>query len=214
MKKKLTLEAQLREGTGTRLAKNVRKQGNIPAVIYGHKQDAVSVVVSRHAFTEGLHHGHRLMDIKMGSKKESVMVKDLQYDYLGKDIIHADLVRVSASERVKVNVPIELKGTAAGTHEGGIVEEHVDSLEIECVVSQIPETIIVHVADVGVGDNLHASDIELPEGVKLITSEETLVVTCHLVAAAISTEELEEEIPTAPEVIGEVKEEDSSEEGE
>ena len=86
-------------------------------------------------------------------------------------------------------------------------------LEIECVVTDIPEFILVLVKDVGVGDNLHAGDVELPAGVKLVSPSTTLLVTCSLVAAAKSTEELEEEVPVAPEVIGEVKEgEESGEE--
>jgi large subunit ribosomal protein L25 len=114
-------------------------------------------------------------------------------------------MRVDVSETVKVAVPIELKGTAQGTHEGGIVEEHTDHLEVECKVTDIPEAIIVSVKEVDVGDTLHASDIELPEGVKLVSDPSTLLVTCGLVAAAKSTEELEEEMPAVPEVIGEVK---------
>jgi large subunit ribosomal protein L25 len=108
---------------------------------------------------------------------------------------------------VRITVPIELKGTAQGTHEGGIVEEHADHLEIECLVNNMPETIVISVKDVGVGDVIHAGDVVLPDGVKLVSSKETIVVTCHLVAAAKTTDEIEEEAPTAPEVIGEKKEE-------
>jgi large subunit ribosomal protein L25 len=104
-----------------------------------------------------------------------------------------------------LRVPIELKGTAAGAHEGGIIEEHVDSLEIECLVSAIPETIVVSIKDVGVGDSIHAGDIELPEGLKLAGAPDTLIVTCRLVAAAKTAEEAEGEAPAAPEVIGEAK---------
>ena len=135
-----------------------------------------------------------------------MIVKELQYDYLGRNIIHADLMSVDISESIKVTVPIELKGTAAGTHEGGIVEEHADHLEIECKATDIPETIIVSVKDVHVGGALHAGEVELPSGVTLVSPPEMLMVTCHLVAAAKTTEEMEEEIPAAPEVIGEAKE--------
>jgi len=155
---------------------------------------------------EGLHHGHRLMDVQIGRKKQKVIVKDLQYDYLGKDIIHVDLMRVDITELIKVTVPIELKGTAQGTHEGGIIEEHVDHLEIECRVTDIPESIIVLVKDVGVGGSVHAGDIALGEGIKLISDASMLLVTCSLVAAAKSTDEIEEEMPVAPEVIGEGEE--------
>jgi len=211
MAKTLTLKAENREHTGSKAVKKVRLQGRIPAVVYGHKQEPEAISLDAHNFVEGLHHGHRLIDVQIGKKKEKVIVKDLQYDYLGKNIIHVDLMRVSMTETVKVTVPIELKGTAQGTHEGGIVEGHVDHLEIECKVTDIPEMIVVSVKDMNVGDALHAGEIELPDGVKLIGSTETLVVTCHLVAAAKTTDELEEEEEVTPEVIGESKEEEKTE---
>ncbi|MHC4626244.1 MAG: 50S ribosomal protein L25 [Planctomycetota bacterium] len=206
MEKTLLLKAEVRKHTGSKAVRKVRRQGRIPAIVYGHKQEPVAISFDEHDFVEGLHHGHRLVDVQMGRKKERMLVKELQYDYLGRNIIHVDLMRVDMSETIKVTVPIELKGIAAGTHEGGIIEEHVDRLEIECKVTDIPQVLVVWVKDVHVGDALHASDIELPEGVKLASPPETLLVTCHLVAAAKTAEEAEEEAPTAPEVIGEVKE--------
>ena len=207
MAKTQLLKAEIREHTGTNAVQKVRKEGRIPAIVYGHKQTPVAISLDAHNFVEVLHHGQRLLDVQIDKKKEKIIVKDLQYDYLSKNIIHADLMRVDITEAIKVNVPIELKSAAAakGTHEGGIIEEHADQLEIECRPTDIPETIVVSVKEVGVGDSLHASDITLPEGVKLISPPETLLVTCHLVAAAKTTEQVEEEIPTAPEVITEAK---------
>ena len=206
MAKTLLLKAEVREHTGSKAVRKVRRQGRLPAVVYGHKKEPVAISLDAHDFVEGLHHGHRLIDVQVGRKKEKMIIKELQYDYLGKDIIHADLIRVDMTETVKVTVPIELKGIAVGTHEGGIVEEHVDHLDIECKVSDIPEMIVVSVKDVHVGDALHAGQVELPAGVKLLSSPEMLLVTCHLVAAAKTAEQVEEETPTTPEVIGEVKE--------
>ena len=211
MKKTLLLKAEIREHTGSNTVRKMREQGRIPAIMYGHKEEPVAVSLDAHNFVEGLHHGQRLIDVQIGKKKEKTIIKQLQYDNLGKNIIHVDLMRVNVTEMVKVTVPIELKGTAAGTHESGIIEEHVDRLEIECKVSDIPETIVVSVKDVHVGDALHARDIELPDGITLVSSPETLLVTCHLVAAAKSTEEVEEEMPAAPEVIGETKEPEAGE---
>ena len=207
MAKTKLLKAEIREHTGTNAVQKVRKEGRIPAIVYGHKQTPVAISLDAHNFVEVLHHGQRLLDVQIDKKKEKIIVKDLQYDYLSKNIIHADLMRVDITETIKVNVPIELKSAAAakGTHEGGIIEEHADQLEIECRPTDIPETIVVSVKEVGVGDSLHASDITLPEGVKLLSPPETLLVTCHLVAAAKTTEQVEEEIPTAPEVITEAK---------
>jgi large subunit ribosomal protein L25 len=200
------LKAEIREQKGSKAVEKVRNNGRIPAIVYGHKQEPVAISLDAHNFVERLHHGERLLDLQIGRKKEKTIVKDLQYDHLGKNIIHADLMRVSITETVRVTVPIELKGTAKGLHEGGIIEEHADHLEIECRATDIPETIVVWVKEMKVGDVIHAGEIELPEGVKLISSPETLVVTCHLVSVSKTTEEVEEEMPVAPELIGEEKE--------
>ena len=216
MEKTFILEPQVRKRVGTQDSTKLREQGRIPAIVYGHKQDPLAVSFNAHDFAEGLQHGYRLMDLSVDGQTQAVLVKDVQYDHLGRDVIHTDLVRVNVTERIKVSVPIELKGTAKGTHEGGMIEEHVDHLDIEVLVSAIPEAILVQVKDVGVGDSLHASDVELPEGITLVSPADTLLVTCHMKAAAKSAEDAEgegeeaQEGATSPEVITERKEEDAS----
>ena len=177
MAKDLLLKAELREHVGSKAVRKTRRDGRIPAIVYGHKQQPVAISLDAHDFAEGLHHGHRLMDIQVGRKKEKMLVKELQYDHLGKTIIHADLMRVDVTESIRVTVPIELKGAAAGAHEGGIIEEHADHLEIECRATDIPEAITVSVKDLHVGEALHAGDVELPSGIKLVSPAETLLVT-------------------------------------
>jgi large subunit ribosomal protein L25 len=205
MEKTLRLKTEIRNQTGSRAAAKVRKQGRIPAIIYGHKQEAVAVSLDAHDFTEGLHHGLRLMDVQLGGKPQTVIVKDVQYDHLGKDVIHADLMRVDVTETVTVTVPIELKGTAKGAEQGGIIEQHTANLEVECRVADIPESIVVSVRDMEVGKTLHARDIELPPALKLVSDPDRLIVACSLVAAAKTAEEMEQEAPVAPEVIGEAE---------
>jgi large subunit ribosomal protein L25 len=201
------LKAEPRKQTGSKHAGRIRKQGKIPAIVYGHKEEPVAISLDAHDFSVQLHHGHRLFDISLDDRKQKLLLKDLQYDHLGKEIVHVDLMRVDLAETVRVTVPIELKGVAVGTHEGGVVEEHIDHLEVECRVTVIPEVLSVSVKDIGVGDALHAGQIELPEGVKLVSDPNLVIVTCHLVAAAKTTEEIEAEIPSVPEVIGEKAEE-------
>jgi large subunit ribosomal protein L25 len=215
MEKTLKLDAKIRENTGSKAASKERKQGRIPAVVYGHKKEPEAISLDEHNLVVGLHHGHRIMDIKIGKKTQKVLIKDLQYDYLGKNIIHADLVRIDITETIKVTVPIELKGTAKGTQEGGVITEHTDHLEIECQAANIPESIVVTVTDMQVGDTLHAADVGLPEGAKLASSPDILLITCSLVAAAKAAEEIEEEEePAAPEVITEAKKEEAEPEEE
>ena len=212
MDKALVLKAEIRQGLGSKDAAKLRKKGQVPAVVYGHKKEPVSIVLDAKSFREGLQSGRRLMEIEIGKKNETLLIKEVQYDYLGTDIIHVDLMRVDVTEMVRVTVPIELKGTAKGAAEGGMVELHTGNLEVECRVTQIPERIVVSVKEMALGDAIHAKDIQLPEGVKLISSPELLVVTCHIVAEVKTTEELEAEMPAAPEVITAAKEE--PEEGE
>lgn len=203
MAQRAVIKAEIRTTLGTKDASRLRRKGKLPAIVYGHKKEPVAISFDVHSFIEDLHHGHRLFDTDMGGKTETLLVKEIQYDHLGKNVIHADMVRVNLEETVKVTVPIEMRGTSKGSHEGGIVDEHLDHLEIECKVMEIPEVIPVSVKELGVGDAIHAGDVELPAGAKLVTDPEALLLTCHLVAAAKTTEEVEEEMPAGPEVITE-----------
>ena len=211
MEKSLRLIAKIREQTGSKAAAREREHGRIPAIVYGHGEEPVAISLDAHNLTEGLHHGHRLMDVRVGKKSQKMLVKELQYDHLGKDIIHADLMRIDMTETVKVTVPIELKGTPKGAHEGGVISEHTDHLEIECQAAKIPESIVVSVAEMNIGDTLHAGDVELPPGTQLSSPPEMLLVTCSLVAAAKAVEEEIEEAVEAPEVITETKEPEKDE---
>jgi large subunit ribosomal protein L25 len=205
MAKTLTLKAEIRENTGSKAVRKLRKQGLIPAIVYGHQEEPVSITLEARSLADALQHGQRLLELQIGEKKETTIIKAVQYDYLGSDIIHADLLRVDVKEMVRVTVPIELKGTAPGTHNGGIVEEYINRLEIECKPTDIPEKIVISIKTMQLDDALHARDIVLPEGVNLISSPDMLVVSCHIVAEAKTTEQIEEEVPAAPEVIGKVE---------
>ncbi len=213
MDKTLSLQAQVREQTGSKAAAAVRRQGRIPAIVYGHKQEPVAISLDAHDFVEGIHHGHRLMDVTVAGQTDKMIVKDVQYDHLGRRIIHADLMRVDVTEMIEVTVPIELKGTAKGTHEGGIIEAHLDHLDVECQAINIPESVVVSVKDLDVDQSIRAGDIKLPEGVKLVTPAETFVVSCRVLVEAKTTEQLETETPVAPELIRErePKEEEAGE---
>lgn len=207
MDKALVLKAEIRQHIGSKDATRLRKQGQIPAVVYGHKKEPVSIALDAKSFVEGLHQGRRLVEVEIDKKNETMLVKDVQYDYLGTEVIHVDLMRVDVTEMVRVTVPIELKGAAKGAQEGGMVEVHTGRIEVECRVTQIPDRITVSVKEMVLGDAIHAKDLKLPEGVKLISSPELLLATCHLVAEVKTTEELEAEMPVAPEVITAAKEE-------
>ncbi|MBL7106939.1 MAG: 50S ribosomal protein L25 [Phycisphaerae bacterium] len=215
MEKSLLLKAEIRKSVGTKSSAALRNCGKIPATIYGHGQDAVSVALSTHGLTEGLRHGHRVVEIDIDGKKETVLFKSIQYDHLGKYIIHADLMRVNVKEKVTVEVAVEAKGTAVGIQQGGLVTEHADKVEVECAVNNIPDSIVVSVKELGVGGSIHAGDVEMPAGVKLVSDPQMLLISCQeLKIKAVEEEVVEGEEPQAPEVIGKSKkeEEESAEE--
>jgi large subunit ribosomal protein L25 len=204
--KELVLKAEIRKEHGKKRSAKIRQQGKIPAVVYGHKQEPQSIAIDLHDFTEGLHHGHKLFDIEIGGNKEKLLVKEVQYDHLGKKIIHADLIRVDLSETVEVKVPLVFKGTPAGASEGGILEEHLTVIEIECTVTEIPDSIDVLVKGLKIDEALHVRDIVLPAGAKLVTDPEMLVIACHKPIEVAPVEEaVGAEEPTSPEVITERK---------
>jgi len=205
MEKELLLTAEIRKERGKRCAAKMRKEGRIPAIVYGLEKEPQPVVLDERSLTEGLHAGKRFMKVKVGDETESVIVKDVQYDYLGKKVCHVDFMRVDVTKTIKVDVPLEFKGTPKGAQEGGILEMYTDRLEIECRVTEIPESLVVSVKEMNVGDSLHAKDVKLPETVKLISSPDILVASCKVVVEAKTTEAIEAETPAVPEVIGEVE---------
>jgi large subunit ribosomal protein L25 len=211
MAEALVLKAQIRDGSGSKKSTALRQKGMIPAVVYGHKEKPVSIAVSGRDFLVNLHHGSRLFDVEIAGKQEKLLIKEVQYDYLGKDVIHADFMRVDLTEKIKISVPIEIKGTAKGAADGGIVDQHLAQLEVECVVTSIPDAIVISIKELGVGDSIHAADIKLPAGVTLVTDPAAIVLACHVVVEAKTTEEADLEAPVTPEVIGKAKKEEGEE---
>lgn len=214
MEKTVELNAQPRDKIGTKKATRLRQAGLIPGVVYGHQAEPLPIAVSAHDLGLIVHKGHRLLELRMPDRSEQVLIKDLQYDHLGRSIIHVDMMRVSLTEVVKVEVPVVLKGVAKGTHEGGIVEVHSDKIEIACQVTAIPELIDVWIDDLGLGQSIFARDIKLPAGAKLVSPPELLIASCRMVAEAKTTEQLQMETPAAPEVIREAKKDKQEEQTE
>ncbi|AQQ08625.1 General stress protein CTC [Sedimentisphaera cyanobacteriorum] len=212
MTETFSLKAELRE-TGTKSAVKLRENGRTPAVIYGHKQEPVAVSIETSDLLKAMHSGNRLFDLEFDGKSETLLLKDMQYDHYQRDVIHVDLMRVDMDEKASVTVPVVLKGTAKGIAEGGMVDVHLDHIDVECPVVSIPEYFEVLIKDLGLNDYITVGNIELPRGASLITDSESVVVNCHEVTVAPEPEEGEEleEEAVEPEVITEKKPEDEEE---
>jgi large subunit ribosomal protein L25 len=182
--------------TGKKACKRTRKAGWMPGIVYGHKQDAVAVLLPTRELEQALRKGAHVLTINLDNGTEQVLVKDVQWDHLGSSMMHVDLTRVDLNERVKVTVQIVLRGTPKGAVEGGVLEQVLSQMEVECVVTQIPESLRVSVADLGVGQALHIKDVPVPEGTVAIGDPETVVCLCRILgeepapeAAAATPEE-------------------------
>jgi large subunit ribosomal protein L25 len=174
-----TLEVVPRKATGTRECRRLRRQGLVPAVLYGHGEKCVGLAAKREAIEAVVRHGSRIVELK-GAVKESALVRELQWDTYGIEPIHLDLLRVSKSDRIKVKVPIDLKGEAPGHRAGGIVTLLLHEIEIECTPDTIPEKVHAQVGKLELGGVIKLHDLELPKGARVVAEGDETVVSCTL----------------------------------
>ena len=207
--KSAQVSAQQRTSLGSRANKRLRDSGFIPAVVYGHKEAVIPVSLPKKEITNHLAKGAHVFDLALEGKSEKVLVKEVQYDHLGIEIIHVDFARVSLDEKVEVTVPLELKGTPKGEEEGGVLQQILSQLEIECLVTDIPEVIRHNVSDMAMDDVLHIKDLKLPPGVRCLQDEDLIVATVKEIAEEAPTEAVEA-ASNEPEVIGRKAEDDAA----
>jgi len=203
------LHADLRDTVGTKSARRARRAGQLPAVLYGHKEETQSVCVPREAFEALLRGGHRMVALDLGGQTQQALIKDVQFDHLGDEVLHADLVRVAMDETVEIQVPVAVHGTPAGVKEGGVLDVLLHEVTVECLPGDIPEAIRVRVDGLGMNDTLHLSAVEMPPRVKALDDPETPVASVNPPTVVEEEAAPEEEGPAAPEVIG--KEEEAQE---
>jgi large subunit ribosomal protein L25 len=213
------LEAQPREAGTKNDAKRVRREGKIPAVVYGAGKDSRSISVDPRVVTRILNSetGHNtIFDLAMGAEKTKAMIVDWQYEPIKGKLLHIDLKRIALDKALKVSVPIFLVGESAGVkQEGGIMEQMLREVEIECLPADIPSHIDADVSQLTFGKVLRVSDLPHTEKLKFLTDanqpvahvtsvKEEVVATPEAVAAEAGT-------PAEPEVIKKGKQETEEE---
>lgn len=206
-----TLRATARERTGSRFSRRVRESGGLPAVVYGHKIAPESVTLEAREAVKQFQLGHKLFKLDLAGSENNVILKDIQFDHLGDEIIHVDLERVDLNERVNVSVPIRLKGEAVGLKTAGAyLIQPTGELDIECTVGNLEESITVDISELEAGSSIHASDLDLPHQYVLKTDPEALIAGIQIKAETEeeTAEGADAEAPAAPEVITERKPED------
>ena len=212
----IAIKAVKRENLGTGESKRLRKQGFIPAVVYGHNVNfslkipqSELLVLKKHHFSENL-----MINLFIEGEKEplAVLVKDVQYSPLTEEVIHLDFLHISLKEKVSVKVPIEIKGEPKGVKEGGVLEHHLWEVEVKCLPTDIPESILVDISGLDIGDSLHIKDISFPENVEVLDDPDEVVVNVSAVKEEPEAEEAAVEEGAEPEIIKEKPKEESAKE--
>jgi large subunit ribosomal protein L25 len=206
-----SVEVKLRKGTGSRESRKLRGEGLVPAVLYGHGEKCVNLVATREAVEGAVRHGSRIVELK-GAVKTSALIRELQWDTFGVEPVHVDFLRVSATDRVRVRVPVDLKGECPGQRAGGVLSLVMHEIDLECTADAVPERIHALVGRLQVGGTIKVHDLELPAGTKALADAEGVVVTC--VVPAAKGEETAAPIAAEPELIGRKPAEEGAEDAE
>lgn len=168
------LHVKLRDKTGTLATIRLRRSGMVPAVLYGHGQPNQHLAIAKTEIKTLLRHHSKTVTLD-GDVSDTALVSEVQFDALGSEVLHLDLVRVNLEEKVTVTVPVHVTGDSVGVRSGGVLLENMHEVEVSCTAASIPEYLNLNVSDLDLGGHLYASDLILPPGVELVTPKEMLV---------------------------------------
>lgn len=227
MTTRVTLKATARTETGKGAARQLRRQGFIPGVIYGHGEETRPCQVDRKQVEKLLmagSHESTVIDLKLeGGSTSSVLIREVQVHPYRSEVLHIDFLAVRKGEKVKLEVPVRLVGVALGVKEGGIMEHLRHDVEVRCIPSKIPEALELEISHLDVGDSVTVGDLRVPEDVEILTDAAATiasVVPPAVLKVEEAVEEVEEEgvaeeAEAEPEVVGRGRpaEEEATEEG-
>jgi large subunit ribosomal protein L25 len=192
------LQAERRSTSGKEMAKRLRGQDKLPAVVYGESRDAVPCTVDRKELEDLIHDRGRNVILSLvvsENAPENALIKEIQHHPLEGNILHVDFQRISLTAKIVVEVQIQAKGVPAGVRtDGGILEHMLHSVEVECLPTDIPQGIEVDVTPLNIGDTIHAADLVVPDGVALVTEgDRSVFVVVPPTVVKTVDEEAEEE---------------------
>jgi large subunit ribosomal protein L25 len=206
-----TLKAQPRQRLGSRYAQRDRSMGRLPAVLYGHGQKPVAISLETREALRYFHQGEKVFTIELPgeTKGQTVILKDLQFDYLGTNVVHVDLARVDLDEEITANVHINLVGDPIGLkHAGAILTHPITQIAIRCTVRTLPDHLDVEISHLDMNHEVKAREVKLPSGMKLVSDPDAVVAAISEVKEEVVVAEAAavEGAPAEPEVITAKKE--------
>ena len=207
------LKAEPREATGKGGARKLRVEGRVPAVVYGHQMETMSLTVDAKEAEQLFHQisvENTIVDLKISGKKTPLrtLVREIQTHPHRPDLVHIDFYRIQKGVKLEVEIPISLQGTPEGVRqEGGILDQIVYEIRVRCIPSKIPESVVVDVTPLEIGDAIRIMDVDLGEDVEILLDPEGTI--CHVVPPRV----LEVEAPVEEEELEELEEGEEPEEG-
>ncbi len=200
MSEQLTLPAEARDRAGKGASRHLRRGGRVPAVIYGDKQEALSIHVEEKLLTKMLHTGHFMNSVVMidlSGKPNRTLPKDVQFHPVSSRPIHVDFLRIGEHSQVTVNVPVRFDNEEAspGLKRGGVLNIVQHELELVCDAASIPNEIHLPLDGLEIGDSIHISQVKLPDGVTAANQDEDFTVATIVAPSAMKAEEEEEAAP-------------------
>ena len=204
----ITLNTQMRSDYGRKAAKEYRAAGLLPVNIYGLGKENLTVTIDRKEFSQIFMAGHRIFTLEVGEDKEQGVIKEVQYDALGSELLHVDFSRIDIHQKITLEVAIEVVGTVAN----GALDVPMKEIKVESLPAGFPSSITINVVEMKIGDVLRVSDLEAPEGCSFAEEPDALVAQVSAIEeeeAEVSAEEGEEGADAdEPEVIGKPQDED------
>lgn len=200
-----TIKASTRSETGKGPARRKRAVGTIPAVLYGENKEVVSISVNAKELDSLVYSSlgeHAVLQIEVEGRPEMggpIMIKELQFHPIREQIVHADFLRIRLDEVIQTRIPINIIGRCVGIIEGGVPDQQLRELEIECLPLYVPEFFDVDITDLHIGDLLHVSNLTAPENVVITTDPERTVIAIHAPRVVATTDEEGEEGAVAAE---------------
>ena len=174
------LKAEVRDGKGKGAARKIRAAGRVPAVVYGHGADPLHVTIDARELFHLLHTDagmNVLVDLRVDHDTFLAMPREVQRDYLRGQFLHVDFLRIARDEKVTVDVPIHLVGESHGVKEGGVVEHHLWTLQVECFPQDVPAAIEADITRLGLNESLKAEDLQIPGSLTVLTPRDETIVS-------------------------------------
>ncbi len=215
----LTIKAEKRESGGKNFARRIRREGNVPAILYGPGTENVPLVLKKRDLFDILKSEtgeNTIFQVLYDKDKPDVMIKDYQQDVTTDEILHVDLIHISMDKEIRVTVPIILTGDAVGVKtEGGFVEFVTREVEVECLPNDIPENISVDISELHLNQSIKIEELASIERVKVMSDPNYVIAMVEAMAAeeVVEIEEEEEEIMAEGEQPEVIKKEKAEEEG-